>query len=210
MTLRGRLITLEGGEGSGKSTLIAGLDRALQAQGFDLLTTREPGGTKLAESVRNLVLSPPGEDHWSPLAEALLMNAARSDHIERKIQPALEAGRWVLCDRYADSTLVYQGIGGVSERLLLAMQTEVTRRARPDLTLVLDGPVDVLLPRRRQRGTSDNFESRPLDFHEAVRQGFLDIARKEPRRCVVLDATQPADTVLQEALGAIAARLEAA
>lgn len=207
MTAPGRFITLEGGEGSGKSTLVAALSEALAAKGFDLLTTREPGGTRLAETVRDLVLLPPGEDTWSPLAEALLMNAARSDHVDRKIRPALDSGQWVLCDRYADSTLVYQGIGGVREDVLLTIQAEVTKVARPDLTLILDGPVDKLLPRRKQRGTSDTFESRPQAFHEAVRDGFLKIASQAPDRCVVLDATQPPDNVLDQAMRAITSRL---
>ena len=140
MKERGRFITIEGGEGTGKSTLITALAAALKGRGHGVTVTREPGGTPLAEAVRSLVLSPPGDDRWSPLAEALLMNAARSDHIQQLILPALERGDWVLCDRFADSTLVYQGAGGVAETVLLAMQDEVTRRARPDLTILLDAP----------------------------------------------------------------------
>lgn len=207
MTTPGRFITLEGGEGSGKSTLIATLSEALAVKGLDPIITREPGGTGLAESVRNLVLTPPADEAWSPLAEALLMNAARSDHVDRKIRPALDRGQWVLCDRYADSTLVYQGIGGVGEDLLRTIQDEVTKTARPDLTLILDGPVDKLLSRRKQRGTSDTFESRPQAFHESVRDGFLKIAAQEPDRCVVLDATKPPEDVFQQAMNAISSRL---
>ena len=207
MSKRGRFITLEGGEGAGKSTLIAALSEALAARGVDVMTTREPGGTDLAERVRTLVLSPPDKETWSPLAEALLMNAARCAHVDQKIKPALDEGRWVVCDRFADSTLVYQGIGGVNEDLLYALQDEVIREARPDLTLILDGPVESLLPRREQRGTSDAFEGRPQAFHEDVRKGFLRIAEREPERCVVLDATQAPDKVLSLAMQAVQSRL---
>ena len=210
MKERGRFITIEGGEGTGKSTLISALATALKARGHGVTVTREPGGTPLAEAVRALVLSPPGDDRWSPLAEALLMNAARSDHVQKLILPALEHGDWVLCDRFADSTLVYQGAGGVAETALLAMQDEVTRRARPDLTLLLDAPVDDLLPRRSARGTSDVFERRSHDFHEQVRQDFLRIARREPERCVVIDALQTPEAILDQALHAIQQRAAAA
>ncbi|WP_084399820.1 dTMP kinase [Henriciella aquimarina] len=210
MTTRGRFITVEGGEGTGKSTLIRSLAEALEADGNSLLVTREPGGTPLAEEVRALVLSPPENEHWSALAEALLINAARADHVEKKILPALKAGEWVLCDRFADSTLVYQGAGGVSEDVLLAMQAEVTRKARPDLTLVLDGPVDKLLGRRAQRGTSDVFEARPNSFHEEVRAGFLKIAEREPGRCVIIDALQTPAAMLKDARRAVRERLVAA
>lgn len=204
---RGRFITIEGGEGSGKSTLIQGLQDAFTEAGIPHDVTREPGGTPLAESVRQLVLHPPEGNEWSPLAAALLMNAARADHIDRKILPALEAGTWIICDRFADSTRVYQGLGGVSETALGAMESEVTKAARPDLTLILDGPVDQLLDRREQRGTSDVFERRPADFHEAVRQAFLDIAKANADRCVVLNAlASPADLV-SDAMIAIKYRL---
>ena len=203
----GRFITIEGGEGTGKSTLIGGLSDRLTDRGIPHLLTREPGGTPLAERVRELVLSPPGEDEWSPVAEALLMNAARADHVEKKIAPALARGDWVVCDRCIDSTRVYQGIGGVSDDLLAIMQQEVTAQAFPDLTLILDAPVNMVLERRANRGTTDTFEARPHSFHEAVREGFLRVAADSPARCVVIDALQTPAEVLDQALRAIEKRL---
>lgn len=206
-TRQGFFLTAEGGEGSGKSTLLKGLAKVLSDDGQTVLLTREPGGTPLAESIRKLVLEPAGGDAWSPLAEALLMNAARSDHVQKKIMPALQRGDWVLCDRFSDSTLVYQGVGGVSHYILEAMQAEVTREARPDLTLILDAaPVD-LLQRRSDRATSDVFENRPLSFHQAVRTAFLEIANANPDRCVVLDAMMSAEDLVAAALSAIQERL---
>ncbi len=208
MTAKARFITLEGGEGSGKSTLIAGLYSALRKRGLPVVRTREPGGTPLAEQVRSLVLSPPDTDGWSGVAEALLMNAARADHVEKLIAPALERGEWVLCDRFADSTLVYQGLGGVSDTLLKAMQADVTKPARPDLTFVLDAPAEALLERRKVRGgETDKFESQPPEFHERVRQGFLKLAQAEPDRIVVLDALSSPDVILELALKSIDNRL---
>lgn len=204
---RSRFITIEGGEGSGKSTLITGLSKQLDRLDIQHLITREPGGTPLAESVRALVLNPPDGAEWSPLAEALLMNAARRDHIEKKILPALKDGMWVICDRFADSTRVYQGIGGVSTSALDAMENEVTRASRPDLTLILDGPVDQLLARREQRGTSDVFERRPVAFHESVRKAFLEIAEANEDRCVVLNALASPEELVTDAMIAIKYRL---
>ncbi|MEM5517598.1 dTMP kinase [Henriciella sp. AS95] len=204
---RGCFITIEGGEGAGKSTLISGLERELSARGLEIVTTREPGGTVLAEQIRNLVLNPPDASDWSPIAEALLMNAARADHVEKKIAPALEGGRWVICDRFADSTRVYQGIGGVGDEVLRLMQVEVTQLASPDITLVMDGPVEKLINRRDARGTSDVFERRPLDFHRKVRDRFLAIATAEPDRCAVLDAMQAPEEVLRAAMNVIDQRV---
>lgn len=204
----GRFITIEGGEGTGKSTLIAALSNRLTDKGVPHLLTREPGGTPLAERIRELVLSPPGDDEWSPVAEALLMNAARADHVEKKIAPALARGEWVVCDRFIDSTRVYQGIGGVSDELLAIMQQEVTAQAFPDLTLILDAPVDMVIERRADRGTTDTFEARPTSFHEAVREGFLRVAAASPDRCVVIDALQVPAAVLDQALKAIEERLK--
>ena len=142
--IAGRFITLEGGEGTGKSTLIAGLAYMLRARGMACIVTREPGGTPLAEQVRDLALNPPEGESWSPLAQALLMNAAREDHLERQIRPALRAGRWVLCDRFADSTRAYQSIDGVSMNTLLAFERAVVKDTRPDLTLILDADPELL------------------------------------------------------------------
>lgn len=204
---RGIFITVEGGEGCGKSTLIRGLADTLKTNGHSIETTREPGGTPLGESVRKLVLSPPEGDEWSPLAEALLMNAARSDHVEKKIRPALEKGKWVLCDRFSDSTLVYQGVGGVSEAILEAMQAEVTAGTRPDLTIILDAPPEALLKRREERSTTDIFERKPISFHLAVRNAFLAIAKANPERCIVMDALQTPQALVDASLSAIRERL---
>ncbi|MEM7767744.1 MAG: dTMP kinase [Pseudomonadota bacterium] len=202
-------ITLEGGEGAGKSTLLKGLVPALVARGIDVVATREPGGSPLAETVRSLVLNPPAGEDWSPMAEALLMNAARSDHIDKVIGPSLAAGKAVISDRYSDSTRVYQAAGaGVPRAHLLAMEEIVTADARPDLTLILDAAPEDLLARRQDRNApTDAFESRDLAFHTAIRNGFLAIAEAEPERCLVLNAMAQPARILERALGAIDNRL---
>jgi len=206
---RGRFITLEGGEGTGKSTLMSALRARLEAAGKRVVETREPGGTVLAEAIRNFVLHPPEGQTWSPMAEALLMNAARTDHLEKRIRPALEDGTWVLCDRFADSTRVYQSVqGGVSLSVLKLLEGSVLGETRPDLTLVLDAPVEQTAGRRAGRGgTADTFEIRGKPFHEAVRQAFIDVARSEPDRCILLDASRPAEDVAAAAWKQIATRL---
>lgn len=166
----GRFISLEGGEGTGKSTLIAGLRAALEARGLDVIVTREPGGTLLAEHIRTIALTPPDGETWSPLAHALLMNTSRDDHLAKLIRPALEAGTWVLCDRFADSTRAYQSIDGVSQKALSALEQIVVGDTQPDLTLLLDGPPEALLARRQARGgEADVFEGKDLEFHNRVR-----------------------------------------
>lgn len=196
----GKFITVEGGEGTGKSTLIAGLETHLLDRGQPVVVTREPGGTPLAEAVRSLVLSPPGEERWSALSEALLVFGARLNHLEKLILPALEAGEWIISDRFADSTRVYQGLGGLSTEDFETLDRLVVGKAQPDLTLVLDGPVTDLVARRKQRGGSDVFESMPLSFHEKVRQFYLDIAAANPDRCRVIDAMQSPEEVLKQTL----------
>ena len=205
--LAGQFITLEGGEGTGKSTLIAGLANALRERGISCIVTREPGGTPLAEHVRDLALNPPDGESWSPLAQALLMNAAREDHLERQIRPALRAGRWVLCDRFADSTRAYQSIDGVAMSTLLAFERAVVGETKPDLTLILDGDPELLLQRRALRGTSDAFEEKDMAFHVHVRETFLSIARDEPLRCSVINALQSVDDVLDDAVATIEQRI---
>lgn len=188
--MSGLFVTLEGGEGSGKSTLAKALADDLMARGHAVEQTREPGGTRLAEKVRAIALAPEDDDGWSPLAQVLLMNAARGDHLDKRIRPALARGAIVLCDRFLDSTRVYQGMqGGVGAATLACLESMVVADDRPDLTLVLDAPPGDLLVRRTGRaGPDDPYERRDLAFHEAVRAGFLDIARAEPDRCAVLDA----------------------
>ena len=195
----GRFITLEGGEGTGKSTLIAGLSDALQDRGQNVIVTREPGGTKLAEEVRALALNPPAGETWSPLSHALLMNTARDDHLNKLIRPAFERGDWVLCDRFADSTRAYQSIDGQDIETLLKIERAVVGETRPDLTLILDGAPEDLAERRRARGTQDVFEQKDLDFHTKVREAFLEIAEQEPDRSAVIDALPTPEQVLAPA-----------
>ncbi|MEL7540992.1 MAG: dTMP kinase [Pseudomonadota bacterium] len=204
---RGRFITLEGGEGVGKSTLIHGLQAEFDRRGLKTCMTREPGGTALAEHVRALALTPPDEQSWSALSHALLMNTARSDHLEKLIRPALARGEWVICDRFADSTRAYQSIDGVSSETLIMIERAVVADTRPDLTLILDADPSALAERRQLRGTQDVFEAKDLAFHEQIRAAFLAIAKAEPDRCVVLDALQSPPQVLAAALAAINTRL---
>lgn len=206
---RGRFITLEGGEGTGKSTLQRALRDRLAQHGIDAVLTREPGGTPRAEAIRALVLTPPGGKPFSPLAEALLMNAARRDHLDGLIRPALAAGQWVLCDRFSDSTRVYQGASGeVSPAVILDLEAHVVGDTRPDLTLILDAPVNIAQERRAARqGVQDVFEQRAVDFHQAVRVAFSDIARREPERCQLIDASRPVAEVAEAAWTSLLHRL---
>jgi dTMP kinase len=205
---RGRFITLEGGEGAGKSTLAAELTRRLRAAGRVAVATREPGGAPGAEAVRQLLVT--GErDRWDPMGEALLLSAARRDHVLRLIKPSLAAGSIVLCDRFYDSTLAYQGYGhGLPRRLLDQLRAMVVGRLKPDLTLILDLPASVGLARAQaRRGDETRFESFDLSFHERLRAGFLAIAAEEPERCVVIDAAQTPEAVAAQAWSAVAQRL---
>jgi dTMP kinase len=193
--MRGRFITFEGGEGAGKSTQIRLLAERLRASNKDVVVTREPGGTPAAEAIRTLLLSG-GAAELGPEAEAVLFAAARTDHVAHVIRPALLAGRWVLCDRFFDSTRVYQGGGaGVRNGMLDALERVAVGKTRPDLTIILDVPAAVGLARAAQRmataGTvPDRFERDDLAIHEARRQAFLAIAAAEPERCIVIDATR--------------------
>lgn len=202
-TAAGRFITLEGGEGTGKSTLAKALAEKLEDVGIRAVLTREPGGTPLAEAARQLLLHPPEGQAWSPLSEALLVNAARRDHLEKLIRPALARGDWVICDRFADSTRVYQSIGGgVAPETLLAIEREVLGTTLPDMTFVLDVSLETARTRRAARaGALDAFERRPDEFHEAVRLAFLGIAKAEPKRCRVIDAGNTPEGVLEAVWG---------
>ena len=196
---RGVFITFEGGEGAGKSTQVRRLAGCLSALGHEVVATREPGGSPGAEAIRTLLVS--GEpDRWSPLSETLLMYAARRDHIERVIDPALARGAVVICDRFADSTRAYQGAGGgVSADLIAALEAEVLATARPDLTLIFDLPVDTGLARAAGRGDIEaRFEAKGLEFHRRLRARFLQIAREEPKRCRVIDAAQNIEAVAEQ------------
>lgn len=205
----GRFITLEGGEGTGKSTLAAGLEAALTARSILVERTREPGGTPGAEMIRDLLVNGPPE-RWTAMSEALLFFAAREDHVSRRIKPALAAGRWVISDRFYDSTTAYQGAaGGVDAGTLSAMRQMVLGDFRPDLTLILDIDPAAGLARADIRATGEaRFESKGLAFHQRLRDGFLKIAGDEPERCAVIDARQTPDAVLAQALQLIDTRLE--
>ena len=204
----GKFITLEGGEGAGKSTQAARLADLLRDRGHKVTTTREPGGTDGAEAIRALLVEG-AADRWDVWTEALLMIAARRDHVQRLILPDLASGTWVVCDRFADSTLAYQGAaGGLGMDLLRNMMAPVLESCHPDLTLVVDLPVaDGLARAGRRGGGEDRFEKRGLEFHENVRQGFLEIAALEPNRCCVIDGLQPEDSVALAIKNAVLERL---
>lgn len=206
--MRGRFITLEGGEGAGKSTQQNRLVSRLTDLGHDVVATREPGGSVGGEAIRELLVNGP-PDKWSATTEVLLMNAARRDHLERRIRPALERGAFVVCDRFADSTRAYQGAGGDADPALIeAVERHVVGDTRPDLTLILDLPVEDGLRRAAGRGGGEaRFEAKGTQFHQRLRQGFLDIAAAEPGRCVVIDAAQPQDVVSEAIWLAVRERL---
>lgn len=201
--MRGRFITLEGLEGSGKSTQIAVLEERLAERGISVTVTREPGGTPLAEKLRQAVLSP-GQEPISPVCELLIMFAARAAHLDNLIRPALEQGRWVLCDRFTDASFAYQGAGrGVSDELIAALESAVQGELRPDLTFLLDVPVTVGLRRaaaRRGRHAPDRFEQEDLDFFERVRARFTALARQHPERIRIVDAERPVADVTADLL----------
>jgi dTMP kinase len=194
---RGRFITFEGGEGSGKSTQARLLAERLTARGEDTVLTREPGGSSGAETLRNLLVN--GEpDRWSATAETLLMYAARSDHLERTIRPALLRGAWVICDRFMDSTRAYQGAGGGASTALIAqLERSVLLDDLPDLTLIFDLPVEQGLARAKARGQAGEarFEAKGRQFHQRLREAYRAIAEQEPMRCVVIDASPRLETV---------------
>ena len=205
---QGRFITFEGGEGTGKSTQVARLVERLRGRDLEVVQTREPGGSQGAEEIRNLALNGDA-GRWSPATETLLMFAARSDHLERTIRPALDAGRWVVCDRFADSSRAYQGAGGGTPAdFIETLDAAIVGPTQPDLTLVFDLPVEIGLERAFGRGLFETrFESKGLEFHERLRRGFLDIAAAHPERCVVVDADGDQDTVEARVWAAVEARL---
>ncbi|HEX3916019.1 MAG TPA: dTMP kinase [Caulobacteraceae bacterium] len=205
---RGRFITLEGGEGAGKSTQARRLAARLRQRGLEVATTREPGGSPGAETIRELLVTG-GADRWSATTETLLMYAARRDHIERTIAPALAAGTWVISDRFADSTRAYQGAGGgVPASFIQALERYVLGELRPDLTLILDLPVEAGMARVAERTHAETrFEAKGEAFHQRLREGFLAIARVEADRCEVIDASAPLDDVEAAIWAAVEARL---
>jgi dTMP kinase len=206
----GKLITLEGGEGAGKSTQVALLISRLLSAGRQAIATREPGGSPAAEEIRHALLSGKVRQ-FGPFAEALLFSVARQDHVDTLIADVLGKGKWVVCDRFLDSTRAYQGgAGGVPQPVIGALERLTLRGLAPHLTLMLDIPADEGLARVRQRqggATPDRFEGLAFAQHERVRKAFLDIAEEEPSRCVVIDARKPEALVAEDIWEAVAERL---
>jgi dTMP kinase len=204
----GLFITFEGGEGAGKSTQVQRLAQRLVAWGREVVVTREPGGTAGAEAVRALLVTGSAE-RWSALSECLMMNAARRDHVERLIAPALGRGAVVICDRFADSTRAYQGVaGGVPRPLILSIEAAVVGETRPDVTFILDLPVEAGLDRAAGRGgVEGRFEAKGLQFHAAIRSAFLEIAAGEPDRCETIDASLAPDRVAEAVWSCLQARV---
>jgi dTMP kinase len=205
--MRGRFITLEGGEGAGKTTQRGLLTALLRATGLEVVETREPGGEAGAEAIRALLVGgEPGR--WEPLAETLLHYAARAQHVARVIEPALARGAWVISDRFADSTAVYQGAGqGVPAATIAAIAAATLGGFAPDLTVMLDIPVEAGLARAGRRGETNRYERFDGDFHARIRAGFLAIAAAEPRRCVVIDASLGTGEVASAIRQAVSHRL---
>lgn len=206
--MTGKFITLEGGEGCGKSTQIKLLYEAFKLTNLYCIKTREPGGSPGAEEIRGLLVSGDAV-RWDPVAETLLFYAARLDHVNKVIKPALAKGEYVLCDRFADSTQVYQGIGKrLTEDYIRSLHHMTLGNFQPDLTLVLDIDPAIGIKRTQSRhGTENRFESMDTDFHQAVRTGFLAIARREPERCAVIDAAASVDEVHRQITTIINQRL---
>lgn len=212
--MRGRFITFEGGEGSGKSTHTARLAERLRTLGIDVVLTREPGGSPGAEIIRHVILSglakPLGAE-----TEAILFAAARDDHVRTTILPALDAGRWVICDRFIDSTRVYQGaLGKVDPRLIRRLERiSVGEAAKPDLTILIDVPATVGLARAKNRRAgkeADRFEAESADFHEALRNAYRALAESEPKRIATVDGRAPLEVVAERIWSAVVQRLDPA
>ena len=210
--MKGKFITFEGADGGGKSTQVQLAAAWLQQRGYEVVTTREPGGTVLAEKVRELVLDP--NLPLNSTSQSLLYLAARSEHVEKVIRPALETGKIVLCDRFSDSTLVYQGLSLGKELAELTVLQQLcsfaTAGLEPDLTIVLDGRPEVLAKRRELRGVTDRYEQQGLDFQHKLRNGFLTLAKAEPERIKVLNAEGSMEEVVAAVQKAIANLLQEA
>lgn len=205
---KGIFITIEGGEGVGKSTNIDAAISFLQENRIDFIQTREPGGTLLAEKVRTLLLEDHGED-FDTTAELLLMFAARAQHLNTLIKPALDRGTWILCDRFTDATYAYQGGGRqLDTKLIAQLETLVQHDLRPDLTIILDLDPAAGIERARQRGELDRFEQEQLAFFQRVRASYLEIAEREPQRCAVIDASRSVEEVKASLQQILKERLE--
>lgn len=217
---RGRFISFEGGEGAGKSTQIELLADKLQARGLSVVVTREPGGSPSAEDIRRLVVSG-AVWRWDPLTELLLHNAARREHVRNLIRPVLNRGRWVLCDRFVDSTMAYQGYGhGLGRKVVQDVHRIISNNLMPDLTIILDLPTETGLTRARARNEAaaaraagsgevkreDRYERMAKPFHRRLRRGFLDIAERDPKRCRVINANRSIEVVAADVWAAVAKR----
>ncbi len=204
----GKFITIEGGEGVGKTTNLAFIETWLRAAGIDVRVTREPGGTPLGEDIRGLLLGH-RHDGMASDTELLLMFAARAEHLDKVIKPALAAGQWVLCDRFTDATYAYQGGGrGIAQDHIAQLENWVQGGLRPDLTLLLDVPIAVGLQRAGERSAPDRFEKEQSAFFERVRASYLDLARRHPERYRIIDTTQSLDTVQATLTAVLDAYLE--
>ena len=204
----GRFITLEGGEGAGKSTQIQVIKDYLLTRGNDVVVTREPGGTSEGQEIRNLLVSG-DKDKWSPLSETLLILADRAAHLERVIRPALAEGKYVVCDRFFDSTRAYQGVaGGLGLDVIHNLQQPVLGTTLPDVTLLLDIDPEKGLRRAQERGGELRFESKTLAYHRTLRNAFLDFAAQEPDRIFVIDADRDVEAVSADILAVLDERLD--
>lgn len=200
---RGRFITIEGIEGVGKSTQMALVVALLEEQGIEVIQTREPGGTVLAEKIRDLLLAH-REEEVRPVTELLLMFAARAQNVLNVIQPALESGKWVVCDRFSDASRAYQGAGrGLPPAFIEALVEQVHPRLEPDLTLLLDAPVDVGRRRTEKRGASDRIETEEIAFFQKVRDGYLELAARHAERFAVIDASATLNDVSEQVTKAV-------
>src|SRR5580704_1681332 len=209
--MRGRFITFEGGEGTGKSTQAERLAARLRALAIGVVVTREPGGSAGADIMRHVLLSGAAKP-LGPVAETLLFAAARDDHVRATIAPALAQGKWVVCDRFIDSTRVYQGaLGAVDPKLIRRLERVTVGETMPDLTFILDLPPETGLARaaqRRGRAQADRFETEGIEFHARLRQAFRDIAAAEPQRCVLIDADRSVDQVADDIWSSVNTRLD--
>ncbi|MDG1691444.1 MAG: dTMP kinase [Alphaproteobacteria bacterium] len=206
--MRGKFISFEGGEGGGKSTQAVRLAGFLRSKGLDVVETREPGGTQQGEELRDLLVQ--GDpDRWSAFSELLMMTAARVEHVNRLIEPALAAGKWVICDRFLDSTLAYQGIaGGLGLDMVRPLQDTAVGSTLPDVTFLLDVREEAGLQRAEKRGGAARFEKKQAEFHSKVRDGFLALAAESPIRMVVVDAEDTFDAVWQQIEGEMKQRFK--
>ncbi|MGI4850948.1 MAG: dTMP kinase [Janthinobacterium lividum] len=195
----GKFITFEGGEGAGKSTQIPYLKSYLESQGLEVIITREPGGSEGAEQIRKLIVHG-CPTRWDALTEYLLLSAARRDHIEKLIKPALNQGKWVICDRFFDSSLAYQGAGGgLPESQLQQIYHVLAPDFEPDITFIFDLPLEIAFKRvQRRAGHEERFEQMSLDFHRRVRNEFLKICKNHPQRCFLIDADQPIEDIAKD------------